>query len=85
MCILASSHPQGFIWGEPTCTLVPWRQGFRHPTRNECMGLFAQIQGFSKEEFNFAKYTLYIHMLTHVHPQSSRVDAPINDHVRGFC
>ena len=30
-------------WGEPTCTLVPWRQGFRHPTKNECMGWFAQI------------------------------------------
>ena len=30
-------------WGEPTRTLVPWRQGFRHPTRNECMGWFAQI------------------------------------------
>ena len=30
-------------WEEPTRTLVPWRQGFRHPTRNECMGGFAQI------------------------------------------
>ena len=30
-------------WGEPTHTLVPWRQGFRHPTRNEIMGWFAQI------------------------------------------
>ena len=29
--------------GEPTRTLVPWRQGNRHPTRNECMGWFAQI------------------------------------------
>ena len=26
-------------WGATTHTLVPWRQGFRHPTRNECMGL----------------------------------------------
>ena len=25
-------------WGETTCTLIPWRQGFKHPTRNECMG-----------------------------------------------
>jgi hypothetical protein len=25
-------------WGEPTYTLVSWRQGFRHPARNECMG-----------------------------------------------
>lgn len=24
-------------------TLVPWRQGLRYPTRNECMGGFAQI------------------------------------------
>ena len=30
-------------WGKPTHTMVPWRQGFRHPTRNECMGWFAQI------------------------------------------
>ena len=30
-------------WGEPTLTLVPWRQGFRHPRRKECMGGFAQI------------------------------------------
>ena len=27
-------------WGEPKCTLVLWRQGFRHLTRNECMGWF---------------------------------------------
>jgi hypothetical protein len=26
-------------WGEPTRTLVPWRQGFRHPTEeNKCVG-----------------------------------------------
>ena len=30
-------------WAKPTRTMVPWRQGFRHPTRNECMGWFAQI------------------------------------------
>ena len=31
-------------WGEPIRTLVFWRQGSRHhPTRNECMGWFAQI------------------------------------------
>ena len=30
-------------WGEPTCIVVPRRQGFRHPTRNECMGQIAQI------------------------------------------
>ena len=30
-------------WGETTCILVPWKQGFRYPTRNECMGWFAQI------------------------------------------
>ena len=29
--------------GEPTRAVVPWRQGFRHPTRNECMGWFTQI------------------------------------------
>ena len=26
-----------------TRTLLPWRQGFRHQTRSECMGWFAQI------------------------------------------
>ena len=30
-------------WGEPTRTLVPWRQEFGHPTRNECMDWFVQI------------------------------------------
>ena len=30
-------------WGETTCTLVPWRQGFRQPTKKACMGWFAQI------------------------------------------
>lgn len=30
-------------WGELICTLVPWRQGFRHPIMNECVGWFAQI------------------------------------------
>ena len=30
-------------WGEPPYTLVPWRQGFKHPTRNECIGWFAHI------------------------------------------
>ena len=29
-------HGKG--WGEPTCTLVHWRQEFKLPTRNECMG-----------------------------------------------
>ena len=32
-------------WGEPTRIMVPWKQGFRHPTRNECMGWFTQISG----------------------------------------
>ena len=30
-------------WGKTTRTMVTWRQRFRHPTRNECMGGFAQI------------------------------------------
>ena len=38
------THVSSYMgWGEPTRTLVPWRQGFRHPTRNECMGWFALI------------------------------------------
>ena len=28
---------------QPVHVLVPWRQGFKHPTRNKCMGWFAQI------------------------------------------
>ena len=34
------SHESSMGWGKPT-TL---KQGFRHPTRNECMGWFAQIK-----------------------------------------
>ena len=30
-------------WGETTRTLISWRQGYCHPTRNECMGWYAQI------------------------------------------
>ena len=30
-------------WGEPIHTLVSWRQGFKHSTKNECMGWFVQI------------------------------------------
>ena len=26
-------------WGEPTRTLVPWRPGFRHPTKEQVYGL----------------------------------------------
>ena len=36
-------------WGETTHTLLPWRQGFRHPTRNKCMGRFTQIIPYSLE------------------------------------
>ena len=36
-------------WGEPTRTLVPWRQGFGHPIRNQCTGWFAQIQWWRQE------------------------------------
>ena len=30
-------------WGKTTRTLAPLRQVVRYPTRNECMGWFAQI------------------------------------------
>ena len=43
--LLHVNNPFGFGWGKPTHTLVPWRQGFRHLIRNECMGWFAQIFG----------------------------------------
>ena len=39
------TYPLGGGWGERTRTLVPWRQGFKHPTRNECMCWFALILG----------------------------------------
>ena len=42
-CTSTWSHKPCDNWGEPTRTVVPWRQGFRHSTRNECMGWFAQI------------------------------------------
>ena len=28
-------------WGEPTHTLIPWKEGFSHPIK--CIGWFAQI------------------------------------------
>ena len=42
---ISSSVTRLVSLGEPTRTMVPWRQGFRHPTRNKCMGWFAQILG----------------------------------------
>ena len=44
------NHYPHFGWGKPTRALFPWRQGFRHPTRNECMGWFAQILHSYKEQ-----------------------------------
>jgi hypothetical protein len=39
-------------WGELTCTLVSWRQGFKHPTRNEYIGWFSEIvQRLSQDTF----------------------------------
>ena len=37
--------PEQRVGGETTYTLVPWRQKFKHPTRNERMGWFAQVTG----------------------------------------
>ena len=43
-CIeILKDYPWNIGWDKPTCTLVSWKQGFRHPTRNKCMGWFAQI------------------------------------------
>ena len=55
-------------WGEPTRTLVPWRQGFRHSTRNECMGWFAQIEfELGLHQFITAiNYIVNFHMKTNV-------------------
>jgi hypothetical protein len=50
---------QNHGWGEPTRTLVPWRQGFRHPKRNECMGWFAQIQNHLISDINYNTVNLY--------------------------
>ena len=30
-------------WGETTRTLISWRQGFRHPSRNECLGWLPKL------------------------------------------
>ena len=61
-------------WGELTSTLVPWMQGFRHPTRNECMGWFAQIQ------------TQLVHMELVVRSPCSSRGALSNDHCGlDFC
>ena len=40
---LGCEHVTSLWWlGPKTRTLAPWRQGFRHPTRNKCMDGFAQ-------------------------------------------
>ena len=44
-------NPSLLSWGEPTRTLVSWRQGFRHSTRSECMGWLARIFPSSYELF----------------------------------
>jgi hypothetical protein len=36
-------------WGKTTRTLVPWRHGGSHPTRNQCMGQFALPVGYVAE------------------------------------
>ena len=41
------SGPKLRGWGEPTCTLVPWRQGFRHPTWDS-IGNFGNPMGTFK-------------------------------------
>ena len=40
-------------WDEPTRMLLPWSQGFGHPTRNECMGWFTQIYNQISTRLNF--------------------------------
>ena len=56
-------------WGEPTRTLVPWRQGFRHPTRNECMRWFAQID---IKEVDFTKFKVYFTQQSRLCPIMSK-------------
>ena len=41
-----NSKSTAYGWGEPSRTLVSWRQGFGHPTRNKFMGWFAQIMAY---------------------------------------
>jgi hypothetical protein len=41
-----NSHPKicKFMAGKLIHTLVPWRQAFRHSTKNECKGWFAHTR-----------------------------------------
>jgi hypothetical protein len=61
--------------GEPTHTLVPWRQGFRHPTRNQCTGWFTPAPGGSSNledverdaKFRFPPINFFTDILTILH------------------
>ena len=54
-------------WGKPNRTLVPWRQRFRRPTRNECMGWFAQIKLHHINKANGKQYSPFPLVGNHHH------------------
>ena len=56
MSVIGICDPLVKGWGETTRTLVPWRQGFRHPTRNECMGWFAQSKWKRRTKINIEEF-----------------------------
>ena len=47
-------------WGKPTRTMIPWRQGFRHPTRNKCMGWFPKsLPSIQSSHLCWARWSYY--------------------------
>ena len=47
-------------WGKLTRTMIPWRQGFRHPTRNKCMGWFPKsLPSIQSSHLCWARWSYY--------------------------
>ena len=65
-------------WDGTTRTLLPWRQGFRHPTRNECMGWFAQIHISRSYGYNPLQPQTCLCELHNQHGETATPGGPLN-------
>ena len=60
------SHPSWRL-RQNNLSLIPWKQRFRHPTRNECMGWFVQIQvGGLPNTYNIINCVWHLSILVRV-------------------
>ena len=55
---LTSTTPPLIGWGEPTHTLIPWRQGFKYPTKERVYGLVRPNHLLSIQHKNLTSYKL---------------------------